>query len=107
MLFTKKNLIQFRLPLYRIRKAPPRNGWRRRPARERGLNENTFMVLVIAKRRKAHRGGFLHNGSYPHENGPILQSTSARQSQTVISKNRQFPSPLLCLPVVACYFLGH
>src|SRR5579885_2250179 len=46
-LFTR-NLNQFRLPLYRIRKAPPRNGWRRRPARERGLNENIFMVLVIA-----------------------------------------------------------
>jgi len=32
-----KNLSQYRFSVYRIRKAPPRIGWRRRPARERGL----------------------------------------------------------------------
>jgi hypothetical protein len=40
-------------PFIRIRKAPPRIGWRGRPARERGLNNNSFMVLVLAQPRKA------------------------------------------------------
>jgi hypothetical protein len=47
-------------PFYRIRKAPPRIGWRGRPARERGLNENTFMVLVLAQPRKAQPTHILH-----------------------------------------------
>jgi len=46
-------------PFIRIRQAPPRNGWRGRPARERGLNENNFMVLVLGSGRKwADRTGF-------------------------------------------------
>jgi len=40
--------------VYRIRKAPPRIGWRGRPTRERGPNENIFIVLVPAPPRKAN-----------------------------------------------------
>jgi hypothetical protein len=50
-----------RFSVYRIRKAPPRIGWRGRPARERGLlNENTFIVLALAQPRKAYSNQFLH-----------------------------------------------
>src|ERR1700745_2029421 len=51
-----KALNVYRFSAYRIRQAPPRNGWRGRPARERGLNENTFMVLVLELRRKRADG---------------------------------------------------
>ena len=58
------SLLSFRLrnrfSVYRIRKAPPRIGWRGRPARERGLNENIFMVLVLAEPRKAPPSQLLH-----------------------------------------------
>ena len=50
-------------PFYRIRQAPPRIGWRGRPARERGLNENNFMVLALAQPRKAHPTHLLHRRS--------------------------------------------
>ena len=40
--------------------APPRIGWRGRPTRERGLNENTFIVLVPLQPRKAHPTYLLH-----------------------------------------------
>ena len=53
-------LTQYRFSVYRIRQAPPRIGWRGRPARERGPNENNFMVLVIAQPRKAPPAPILH-----------------------------------------------
>jgi len=61
LLFAYEKLISFRFSVYRIREAPPRNGWRRRLSRERGLNENIFMVLVLVPQRKARSGGFLHS----------------------------------------------
>ena len=39
-----ENLISIDFPFIRIRQAPPRIGWRGRPARERGLNENSIIV---------------------------------------------------------------
>src|SRR5579863_3811400 len=60
-LFANENFSRYRFSVYRICMAPPRNGWRGRPARERGLNENRFIVLVLALARKAPYRCFLHS----------------------------------------------
>ena len=88
--FANENLLfkRYRFSVYRIRKAPPRNGWRGRPARERGLNENTFIVLVLAQPRKAHPRHFLHRR--PCTAGfPELRS--AARSQCRKSKSTYHP----------------
>ena len=55
-----KILLSLDFPFIGSVKAPPRIGWRRRPARERGLNENIIMVLALASRRKALSVRLLH-----------------------------------------------
>ena len=90
-----KKLSQFRFSVYRIRMAPPRNGWRRRPARERGLNENVFMVLVLAFTRKAPYIRFLHSRSW-----------TPRTEQQPLFLSGNLTSPLLCLPIQSCHCFG-
>jgi hypothetical protein len=62
-------LASYRFSVYRIRKAPPRIGWRGRPTRERGLNENTSILLVLAQPRKAQPS---HIFAQEDMNGRIL-----------------------------------
>src|SRR5215472_83567 len=60
--YERKNLISIDFPFIGSVQAPPRIGWRGRPARERGLNENIFMVLALAPPRKAHLPAFCTGG---------------------------------------------
>src|SRR5215469_7944743 len=63
--YERKNLISIDFPFIGSVQAPPRIGWRGRPARERGLNENTFMLLVLASPRKAPSPRILHRRPWP------------------------------------------
>ena len=73
-LFANEKLSQFRFSVYRIRMAPPRNGWRRRPARERDLNENIIIVLGLALTRKALNSQFLHSRPWTPDRNVNLYS---------------------------------
>jgi hypothetical protein len=84
--------------------APPRIGWRGRPARERGLiNENNPMLLALAQPRKAPSNHLLHRrpclGRILQEAGSQKPKAGSRK-QKILSR-RDFPGPLLRLPIIS------
>jgi len=97
--FLKRTALAKRIFLFQYRVsvfgsvAPPRNGWRGRPARERGLNENTLMVLVLARLRKS-----------PID--PLLHRRTGTRVREALHFRRHFPRPLQCLPVHGRNFFG-
>jgi hypothetical protein len=54
----KTLLFKSRFSVYRIRKAPPQNGWRGRPTRERGLKRTGLWYASFRKSARACPRGF-------------------------------------------------
>src|SRR3984957_12536318 len=91
----RKNLLFkcFDFSVYRIRKAPPQNGWRERPARERGLMGTVLCYSPLRKSARACSMPVLHRRPCTMGCGNCLPASEARVATISCRVKADAPTP--------------